>query len=425
MQNYLLLTLIILVSGLVLYSVFRKRQGGKIEPVAGELPEKEPEQEQPQEEVPDQELPWDIEVIERHQAVAANEGEDLILTDDLKSYVAYMIDSSRAAGKVITKESKVSIQFKKDVLRQINAGELKLMKQKGSADQFWAIAVDKNNIIRHHGWTESKNVVKINPVQLANVVLGVMTVITSQEHLDKINQQLTTIDRKMDTLLRHYQNDKFGKIQGTTRYLKSILPSLLNEDPQSAAYLVKVEDFSSRSYEELESILYEFPSLLQSAERIREKAAFGIDKVVTEIKDLTVSFENILLLGYGNLEVLSVCLKIMTDLGNSPVVNENRLQDIETYFGRLVEFQKKYESILQDKNSAVKATFRRNKTVEMKKQQIEQQLLLHYEVINSNKTLLNEQISQFKEVEPSVPELATLYVEFDEFENITAVKKSS
>lgn len=368
------------------------------------------------------ELPWEVQSYKSTDLTLYHQPESLTLTEHLKSHIGDVIRFSPNAKDIIKSEQKVIVKFSEEVLEKVKSGELSIMKKKGSADQFRAIAVDNKNKIKNHGWLEIKDIKKVNPAQLANAVFGVMTVITAQEHLDKINKQLTLIDQKIDTLIRQYNNDKFGNIQGNIRYLKSILPSILRRDEKLPIYLIKIEDISSVSYNEIESVLRELPFLINNAFHINEKAKFGIEKIVNEIIALTSTFEQKVLLGYGNLEVMSVCLKIMNDLGNNSEVNINRLADIECYYKKLTEYHNQFEKILNDKNLFLDATFRRNKTVENKKEEIKKHLSYHYETINNNMTAVNQHIIQLKsDDKDSINGPVNLQIEYDEMDNITSV----
>jgi len=368
------------------------------------------------------ELPWEVQSYKSTDLTLYRQPESLALTEHLKSHIGDVIRFSPNAKDIVKSEKKVIVKFSEEVLEKIKSGELSIMKKKGSADQFRTIAVDNKNKIKNHGWLEIKDIKKVNPAQLANAVFGVMTVITAQEHLDKINKQLTVIDKKIDTLIRQYNNDKFGNIQGNIRYLKSILPGVLRQDEKLPIYLIKIEDISSVSYNEIESVLRELPFLINNAFHIKEKAKFGIEKIVNEIIELVSTFEQKVLLAYGNLEVMSVCLKIMNDLGNNSEVNINRLADIECYYKQLTEYHNQFEKILNDKNLALDAKFRRSKTVENKKEEIKKHLSYHYETINNNMTAVNQRIVHLKrDDKDSINGPVNLQIEYDEMDNITAV----
>ena len=368
------------------------------------------------------ELPWEVQSYNSTDLTLYRKPKTLILTDPLKSHIGEVIKYSPNAKDIVKSERKVIVKFSEEVLEKIKLGELKIMKKQGSGDQFRVLAVDNKNRIKNHGWLEIRDIKKVNPAQLANAALGVMTVITAQEHLQKINKQLTVIDENIGTLIRQYNNDKFGNIQGNIRYLKSILPSIINQDEKLQTYIIKIEDFSSTAYNEIESILRELPLLIYNASHIEEKTKFGLDKIVNDIKEVTSAFEQKVLLGYGNLEVMSVCLKIMNDLGNDSEVNINRLEDIENYYNQLNEYHNKFKKILKDKNLTLEATFRRNKVVNNKKEEIKKHLSFHYGTIYNNKSAVNQQINQLK-IKPKdlVEDPVNLQIEFDKKDNITAV----
>jgi hypothetical protein len=167
-------------------------------------------------------------------------------------------------------------------------------------------------------------------MQLANAALGVLTIITAQEHLDRINKQLTKIDGKIDMLLRQYNNDKIGKIQGSIHYLKSILSDLGNMS-NNKIYLTKIEDIAHQCYQEIQSTLQEFPRSINGIAASKEKAWFNIDDFIKKSTNQVSLFEQNMLLCLGNLEVLSICLKMRTDILGCSSVNEIRLSDIENW----------------------------------------------------------------------------------------------
>ncbi|WP_134684883.1 hypothetical protein [Brevibacillus migulae] len=372
---------------------------------------------------PTYDLPWEIKSYKSTELELYNPPKALALTDSLKSHINNVIKLSPNAKDIVQNERKVVVKFGEEVLNKLKSGEFKLMRKEGTLDEFRAIAVDQKNQIRNHGWIEMKDVWKVNPTQLANAALGVLTVITSQEHLERINKQLNVIDRKIDTLLRLYNNDKIGKIQGSIRYLKSILPDVGDMDGSSMqVYSAKMEDISLRCYDEMHSILLEFPQLINEALHINEKTKFGIDKVVNEIKELTYTFEQKLLIAFGNIEVMSICLKINNDFGKNSEVSLNRLTDIEDYYKELLAFHDKFNSILKDKNLGLDAIFRTSKTVSNKKAEIEKHLTYHNENISSNRSVVDQHIVQLKNGSDTLLDgPIDLQVDYDEEDNITAV----
>lgn len=367
------------------------------------------------------ELPWEIESYSLTDTTSYHRSEPLIATKGLKDQVSNIIKLSPHAKNLIQKEQRIIIKFSEEALAKLTSGELRIMKAKGSVDQFRALAVDHQHRIRHHGKFEIQDIKKINPAQLANLALGVATMVTAQEHLDRINQQLTSLNQKVDTLIRQSKNDKAGIIKGHIRYLLSILPSIPDEEER---YSVKLEDMAVISYQELESILPELDFLVRRANDIEEKTTFKLDKTVDEIKELAASFEQTILIGYGNLEVMSICLKIMNDWNQDSQTNAMRLSGIEKYHQQLTEYHDEFEKILSDKHISLDATFRRNKTITSKKENIDKQLTYHQEKIRSNKLIVTEHIDQLKGQDyNSIPELVDLSVDFDGNGGIHAIHR--
>src|SRR5690606_36884875 len=119
-------------------------------------------------------------------------------------------------------------------------------------------------------------------------------------------KQLNTMDKKIDSLIRKYHNDKLGFIYGSVRYLKSILPSLVAQNHLSDVYLIKIEDISSEAYNQLESVLLELNTLITEISKFKN-TKFKIDGNIEDVKNLYLNFEEQLLIGYGSLELISIC----------------------------------------------------------------------------------------------------------------------
>lgn len=112
----------------------------------------------------------------------------------------------------------------------------------------------------------------------------------------------------------------------------------------------------------------------------------------------------------------------MNDLGNNSEVNINRLRDIENYYNQLTKYHNEFENILKDKKLALDATFRRNKTIEKKKEDIKKHLFYHYETINNNMSAINQHIVELQNGDKDlINGPVNLQIEYDEMENITAV----
>ena len=189
-------------------------------------------------------------------------------------------------------------------------------------------------------------------------------------------------------------------------------------------FITKIEDISLTSYTEMESILKELPHLLEDGSKIKEKTKFEVNKILPAVQEITSAFEQKVLIGYGNLEVMSICLKLSNDIGNNTEVSMNRIRDIEHYFKQFNDYHKQFENILKEKNQSLNATFRRNKTINSKREELTKHLLHHYETINSNMTAVNQHIVQLKNTDkPTISGPVDLQVEFDDMNNIKAVYK--
>jgi hypothetical protein len=169
-----------------------------------------------------------------------------------------------------------------------------------------------------------------------------MSIITAQEYLDRINQQLGKLDRKVDTILRNYKNDKFGLSRGNIDYLMSIFPQL-----------------------------FDIPSLIQRINRLEVKSMIKIDGQVNEITEELTNFEEFVSLSLGNLEVMMICLKIKTDLNlGDQMINNNRIQQTEKYLKQIEDAENEFLQTANNKVIELKSRLRTDNQINKRKDKI-------------------------------------------------------
>ncbi|MFA9557814.1 hypothetical protein ACERII_10955 [Evansella sp. AB-rgal1] len=299
-----------------------------------------------------------------------------------------------------------------------------MMKTNGAANEFRAMVVDSKNKIRGHGSIGIKNVKKLNPAQLANVALGVMTIISAQEHLENINQKLNVIDDKVNTLLRYNRNDKLGRIQGAVRYLKSILLEIQKGDiTNNHAYFAKIEDIYLICYQELQSIFIEQPTTINNLRDVKEVIKYDLDSVVTEI-DTIATTEKDLSLCFGNLELMAICLNMRTYIEGTDEVSLLRLADIESDYKKTINHFDEFNRITKEKQIKLDGKFRFESTVKERKKRLEKKITYLNKTIAKNIIDMEEQLIQLKQGKNSdLNKPIDLQVEYDEAGEITALYK--
>lgn len=371
------------------------------------------------------EIPWEIKTYVPTTLQVYDPPQPVVLTDYLRSHVENIIKISPNAKDMVQTERKVVIKFSEDVLKKFKTGELKLMKKKGTADKFRPIAVDRKNVIRKHGWLEVKDIKKLNPAQLANAVLGVMTVITAQEHLANINNQLKNMDKKINTIIRYYHNDKIGNIQGSIQYLKTILPDIMNTIGENEqVYLNKIEDISLQCYQDYQSVVREFPKIIEEINAMEVKTKFKMENIISEIKDKASLGEQYMHIALGNLEIQSICLKLRNELEGNSEVNINRLSVLEKDYSELVEYHDRFKTSLNEKQNGLNATFRFNETISKRKEEIAKQIEFHNENVRDNISYVDNHIQHLKNPSNTLlKDIIDLQVDFDEEDNIKALYK--
>jgi len=389
-----------------------------------ECNEKGLEELEPQAEI-SMELPWKIESLIGFEIKEYESPQQVPINRNLKDNINNLVKLTPSALDLVKTDKKVILKFSKEILDKVNSGEYSLMKTKGKVNEFRTMVVDSNNKIRGHGSLELKNIKKLNPAQLANVALGVMTIISAQEHLENINQRLTVIDNKVNTLLRYNRNDKLGRIQGAVRYLKSILPELQNGDiSTNHAYFAKIEDIYLVCYQELQSLFIEQPNIIRNIKNVKEVIKFDLDSVVTEIETITTTFEKDLSLCFGNLELMVICLEMRTYIEGTDEVSLIRLSDIDNDYKKMIDHLDEFNRIIKEKQVKLNGKFRFESAVTKRKEALEEKISYLNEKITNNIVDMEEQLNQLKQKRDSdLIEPIDLQVEYDDASEITALYK--
>ncbi|MGP4105489.1 hypothetical protein [Virgibacillus sp. L01] len=371
------------------------------------------------------ELPWEVKTVDSFNINEYEYPQLVPLNRNLKDNINNLVKLAPTATDILKTDKKVIIKFSKEILDKVNSGELTLMKTKGAANEFRTMVVDSKSKIRGHGAIEIKNAKRLNPAQLANVALGVMTIVSAQEHLENINQRLNIIDNKVNTLLRYNRNDKLGRIQGAIRYLKSILPDLQKGDITSNhAYFTKIEDIYLDCYQELQSIFIEQPNIINSIKNVKEVIKYDLDSVVTEVETIATTFEKDLSLCFGNLELMVICLNMRTYIEGTDEVSLLRLTDIENDYKKTINHLDNFNRITKEKQIKLDGKFRFESAVNERKKTLEEKITYLNKAITKNIKDMEEQLTQLKQGKNSdLNEPIDLQVEYDEAGEITALYK--
>ncbi|PYZ94879.1 hypothetical protein CR194_04965 [Salipaludibacillus keqinensis] len=371
------------------------------------------------------ELPWEVKGIDSFEIKKYERQQLVPLNRNIKDNINNLVKLTPSAADIVKTDKKVIIKFSKEIVEKMKSGELTLMKTKGATNELRALAVDHKNKIRGHGSITVKNMKKLNPAQLANVALGVMTIISAQEHLEKINQRLNVIDNKVKTLLRYNRNDKLGRIQGAVRYLKTILPELQKEDITiNHAYFAKMEDIYLVCYQELQSIFIEQPTIINNIKNVKEVLKYDLDSVVTEIETIATTFEKDLSLCFGNIELMVICLNMRTYIEGTDEVNLIRLDDIENDYKKTINHLDEFNRITKEKQMKLDGKFRFESAVTERKAKLEEKITYLNKKITKNIIDMDEQLIQLKQRKNAdLKAPIDLQVEYDETGEITALYK--
>lgn len=367
--------------------------------------------------------PWLISAAGKNELSLYSPPSKLSLTDHLIDSIGHIINVTPKVKELVQKNNKILVKFKPEVMRKLSSGELTLLKAKNLPGKWRAIAVDsKNRKIASHGTLEVKDVKKINPAQLANAAFAVMSIITAQEYLDRINLQLGKLDRKVDTILRNYKNDKFGVSRGNIDYLMSIFPQLFDiPDEELKLYNEKIESIILQCYQQINSINIGFSSSIQKINQVEVKSMIKIDGQVTEITEELTNFEELVSLSLGNLEVMMICLKIKTDLNlGDQIINNNRIQQTEKYLKQIEDAENEFLKTANTKVAELKSKLRTDNQINKRKEKINLMIKNVKDRIKENmQDIIDLKHHKFNEMNQSFD----LQVEHDNDGKIVAVYK--
>jgi len=308
--------------------------------------------------------PWVVNKMENEEMTIYNPPKKVELTDNIKYQISNIVKMTPSMKAIVQKENKLILKFKDEIAEKLKTGELKQVKVKNGTGNRAIAANQKGRFVGHGKW-EIKEIKKVNPAHLANAALGVMSAITAQEYLERINQQLDKIDRKIDTLLRLIRNDKYGINKGNIEYLKLIYTDLVNASEESILiYRGQVQQIIRETYQQIESTLIEIPAILKTLSSIDVNTLFKMDINEDKITESVKNFENFLSLALGNLEVLAISIKLNNELSeDTNQMNIANLSKINVIFNNIKNYENQFTNIVNSKVDNFNAKFRTEKAV--------------------------------------------------------------
>jgi hypothetical protein len=366
-------------------------------------------------------FPWLIEEANTKELSLYYPPKKLELTDNIKNYVNNIIKVTPSMKNVIQKENKLILKFKDEIVEKLKTGELKLVKVKGGIGNR-AIASDQKGKFVAHGKFEMQELKKLNPAQLTNAALGVMSVVTAQEYLERINQHLKSIDNKVDTLLRQIKNNKYGINKGNIEYLMLVQADLYNlSEENRVIYKGQIQYIIRESHQQIESILKEFPIMINEAASFDARTFFKLEDNKNQLSAIIKEFEDHSSLALGNLEVLSIAIKINRELSdNFTQMDTGILNNIDNFLIKIQNFENEFTKNINSLISELNAKFRTKKAISSRQDTLRKIInQLEEEVKNSYKDVkaLNDDddLSSNKEFD--------LQIEQDESGQIVGVYK--
>ncbi|OEF97043.1 hypothetical protein [Desulfuribacillus alkaliarsenatis] len=122
---------------------------------------------------------------------------------------------------------------------------------------------------------------------------------------------------------------------------------------------------------------------------------------------------------------MSICLNIRTNLEEHPDINLRRLADIENYFKQLAELHNNLYNITKQKQMGLDAKLRWNNTILKRREELEKQLLYHYNKVKSETSEMKQHLDQLISSSKGsfINENIDLQVEYDEEGNIVEIQR--
>lgn len=346
----------------------------------------------------------------------------LHLSTPLMNSVHTLINAAPKAKELVKTHQQIIVKFKPEIMEKIRKGELTVMEAKNSTDKWRTMVVDKKKRIAGHGHVEIENIKKVNPAQLANAALGLMSVVTAQEYLDRIDQQLKKLDKKVDTIIRRNLNDKFGIARGSINYLMSLFPRILEIDQEEIKnYNKKLEDIIHQCYQQIDSLMVELPVLIHQINNLDVKSLVKIDNPVNKVREEISAFEEIVSLSLSNLEVMIICLNLRSKIGlNDSFINSTQVEHVERYLKQINELNDHFIKSANNKILEINPRFRTSSQINTRRSTLND-MIKH---VRENLEERANDVKKAKDMKQNDHEqLFDMQVEYDHDGNIIAVHK--
>jgi len=245
-------------------------------------------------------------------------------------------------------QNKIIIMFRPELTNGMKTGEMVIMKAKGRGNRLMVIdAISKK--IRGHGKFEI--IKKVNPAKVALGAFNIMAVVTAQQFLVDINQNLVLISKEVKDIKDWLKDERYGVILGNINYMETITQTLLSRglnNHEITTFFGHLEAIERESVQILYAIEQGWDKPLKNVNSLMvPKIKIGnfdkeLNKEIKNFEDISRSY---LLCLY----VRMVATKLLCALPTDRDLASRRLEDINTRMSNFEAIANNFEKCILDK----------------------------------------------------------------------------
>lgn len=340
---------------------------------------------------------FSVELIDNKNTLAAQEKTKVKLNGELKANLEQVIKPNVSTAKrAVKKDEWYKLIFSPETLKKIRRGDLKLSDAAGGAGKR-AAAVDAKNKI-----SENARLMSVSKTSLiTNAAMGVLTTVTSQEHLRQIGNEIKSLNGKVDKVIHSINNKLIGDDRGNISYLLTLQGTLMNGDfsnEEGLIYKSKLESIYKETLQDLETIKTGIEETTNKFNITPKKGIINANIEITNIEEIVSDYEQQMKHALRKLEVILFCLKFSKFLNSNYSVDESRTQRLKAELENLERMYLEYEHNLKNYVEQLNVWVRHDKKkyIENLKDRVGEQ---HKEVIERHRQNEIKIIDDIKKVE--------------------------
>ncbi|HSP23420.1 MAG TPA: DUF1572 domain-containing protein [Planococcus sp. (in: firmicutes)] len=215
-----------------------------------------------------------------------------------------------AAGAMVIRDNKTyKVEFSPEVIKGLKDKSMTLIEKVNGTGYLPAVKKEGAKGI----YKQAVLVKNVNPSLVVHASANLLTAVVGQQQLAEIQSVLKNMEEKLNTIIRHRDNDFFGRTESRFTYFREIIVRFrTNGIILGGVEDQKIEDFYTASLQDLKILNKDLKGISESIDRLKEHETirkWGEAAILKDYSKLIDTFNNKQELVLLNIKFIEECYK--------------------------------------------------------------------------------------------------------------------